>query len=98
VAAAAAGKGIRINAAEPDLGGIVAVIFEGIAHQDGGDPAGLRGGSAQRRNQRLAGLFLNPKGHIHAPLGTKPAASSQGRRVSCVLARRNFFVSNWNIA
>jgi hypothetical protein len=35
-AAAAAGKGIRIKEAEPDLGSIVAVIFEAIAHQDGG--------------------------------------------------------------
>jgi hypothetical protein len=35
-AAAATGKGIRINEAEPDLGGIPAIIFEVIAHQDGG--------------------------------------------------------------
>jgi hypothetical protein len=35
-AAAAAVKGIRITEAEPDLGSIVAVIFEAIAHQDGG--------------------------------------------------------------
>jgi hypothetical protein len=34
--AAAVGKGIRIKEAEPDLGSIVAVIFEAIAHQDGG--------------------------------------------------------------
>jgi hypothetical protein len=33
---AAAENGIRINAVEPDLGSIVALIFEAIAHQDGG--------------------------------------------------------------
>jgi hypothetical protein len=35
-AAAAAGKGIRIKETKPDLGSIAAVIFEAIAHQDGG--------------------------------------------------------------
>jgi hypothetical protein len=35
-AAAAAGNGIRINEAEPDLGSIATIMFEAIAHQDGG--------------------------------------------------------------
>jgi hypothetical protein len=35
-AAAAAEKGIRINAVEPDLGSIVALIAQAIAYQDGG--------------------------------------------------------------
>ncbi|WP_353642485.1 hypothetical protein [Mesorhizobium sp. WSM2239] len=35
-AAAAAGKGIRINETEPDLDSIAAVILEAIAHQNGG--------------------------------------------------------------
>jgi hypothetical protein len=35
-AEAARGNGIRIKAAEPDLGSVAAVILEAIAHQDGG--------------------------------------------------------------
>jgi hypothetical protein len=35
-AAAAAVNGIRINKTDADVGSIAAVIFEAIAHQDGG--------------------------------------------------------------
>jgi hypothetical protein len=35
-AAAAAREGFRMNETEPDLGSIAAIIFEAIAHQDGG--------------------------------------------------------------
>jgi hypothetical protein len=36
-AAAAAGKGIRLKETEPELGSIEGVIFEALAHQDGGN-------------------------------------------------------------